>query len=60
MAAAPQLIASINGLEIWRKGDAITLNQFTDARSESRRRHVADLTMSIIQWRHLVREAGDQ
>ena len=55
MESAPQLIASIGRIELWRKGDSITIAETTDSRNH-RGREPHDVTMSLVQWRHLVRE----
>lgn len=58
MAAAPQLIAHIGRIELWRKGDELTITEVDTSRT-----HTHDplyVTMTLTQWRHLVREAGTQ
>lgn len=58
MAVAPQLIAHVGRIELWRKGDTITITEV-----DVSRKVIHDplyVTMTITQWRHLVREAGEQ
>ena len=60
MEVAPHLVASVNGLELWRKGDSITITESHDGRTRAHAREPRDLSMTLTQWRHLVREAGTQ